>query len=240
LSHSRDVSAQQSPRRNPGAGNRMQPFSRSIFEGTSALANELDAINLGQGFPDTDGPEFISEAAIAAIQAGRGNQYPTTHGIEPLRRAVSEHQRNTYGLSVSWREEVVVGTGASEVIAAAILALVEPGDEVLMLDPFFDLYPAVVAMAGGTRISVPLSLPNRRPDIAALRAAVTGRTRVILLNTPIIQPGSYSHTRSWNRSPRLRSTTTCWSSATKPTNTSGTRAIATSPSRSCPGCGNGL
>jgi N-succinyldiaminopimelate aminotransferase len=163
---------------------RMAEHTRSIFGEMSALAIQLDAVNLGQGFPDTDGPEAVRDAAISAITAGRGNQYPPAHGIPELRQAIAGHQRRFYELTVDWQNEVVVTTGASEAIAAAVLALVEPGDEVLMLDPYFDLYPAAVSLAGANRVTVPLVGPNLRPDLNAIAAAVTERTRMILLNTP--------------------------------------------------------
>ena len=185
---SNPVSPQSTARRpvsaEPDSAARMRPYVRSIFGEMSRLATDLGAINLGQGFPDTDGPGEISDAAIAAITRGEGNQYPPVHGLPELRQAISTHQQRHYQLTVDWQREVVVGTGAAEIIAAAILALVSPGDEVLMLDPYFDQYPAVVALAGGTRVAVPLSTSKRRPDLDAIRDAITPRTRVLLLNSP--------------------------------------------------------
>lgn len=163
---------------------RMADHTRSIFGDMSALATQLGAVNLGQGFPDTDGPVEVRDAALAAINSGRGNQYPPAYGVPELRKEIADHQRRFYGLEVDWQDEVVVATGASEAIAAAVLALVEPGDEVLMLDPYFDLYPAVVSLAGAKRVAVPLIGPDLRPDLAAIGNAVTDRTSMILLNTP--------------------------------------------------------
>ncbi|MGH3315340.1 MAG: pyridoxal phosphate-dependent aminotransferase, partial [Nocardioidaceae bacterium] len=142
-----------------------------------------ESINLGQGFPDTDGPESVVEAAVEAMRTGR-NQYPPTAGAPELRTAVAAHQRRFYGLEYDPDTEIVVTTGATEAIAAAMLALVEPGDEVVMLEPYYDSYVAVVAMAGGVRVPVTLHAPDFRIDLDALRAAVTPRTKVLLLNSP--------------------------------------------------------
>lgn len=162
---------------------RMRPYERTIFGEMSALATELGAVNLGQGFPDTGGPREVRDAAQLAIAQGHGDQYPPAHGNPVLRAAIAEHQHRFYGLRVE-DAGVVVATGASEAIAATILALVEPGQEVLVLDPYFDLYAAVIALAGAQRVSVPLTADSLRPDVAALRAAVTPRTRLLLLNSP--------------------------------------------------------
>jgi N-succinyldiaminopimelate aminotransferase len=150
----------------------------------SALAAETGAINLGQGFPDTDGPDEIKMVARAAILEGKGNQYPPVHGLPDLRTAIGEHQQRFYGLSVDPVTDVVVTTGASEAIQSALLALCDQGDEVIVFEPWFDIYAVGIALANATRVSVPLRQPDFRPDIDALRAAVTDRTRLILLNTP--------------------------------------------------------
>lgn len=163
---------------------RMHPYRRTVFGEMSALARRLGAVNLGQGFPDEDGPTVLEEVAIAAIREGRGNQYPPAHGLPELRRSIAEHQQRFYGLTLDWETDVVVTTGASEAIAAALLALVDAGDEVIMFDPYFDLYPADVAMAGAHRVTVPLAGPELRPDLVALADAITARTRVIILNSP--------------------------------------------------------
>jgi N-succinyldiaminopimelate aminotransferase len=145
---------------------------------------ETGAVNLGQGFPDTDGPREIAKIASEAILAGRGNQYPPGPGIPELRHAIAWHQKRWYGLDYDPATEVLVTAGATEAVAAALLALVEPGDEVIALEPYYDSYAACIAMAGGTRIPVTLRPPDFRPDLDALAAAVTPRTRIILLNTP--------------------------------------------------------
>ena len=162
----------------------------TIFAEMSALAVETGSVNLGQGFPDTDGPPGIAQAAAAAILAGRGNQYPPGPGIPELRQAIAEHQQRFYGLSFDPGTEVLVTAGATEAVAAALLALVEPGDEVIAFEPYYDSYAACVAMAGGIRVPVTLRSPDFRPDLDALRAAITPRTRLILLNSPHNPTGS--------------------------------------------------
>jgi N-succinyldiaminopimelate aminotransferase len=156
----------------------------TIFAEMSALAVATGSINLGQGFPDTDGPRKIAEAAADAVLAGRGNQYPPGPGIPELRSAISDHQWRCYGLEFSPDTEVLVTAGATEAIAAALLALVEPGDEVIAFEPYYDSYAACIALAGGVRVPVTLRPPSFRPDLSALRAAITPRTRLILLNSP--------------------------------------------------------
>jgi N-succinyldiaminopimelate aminotransferase len=156
----------------------------TIFAEMSALAVATGSINLGQGFPDTDGPREIAQAAADAVLAGRGNQYPPGAGVPELRQAIAEHQKRFYGLAVDPDTEVLVTAGATEAIAAAMLALLEPGDEVIAFEPYYDSYAACIAMAGATRIPVTLRPPSFRPDIDALRDAVTGNTRLLLLNSP--------------------------------------------------------
>ncbi|WP_328311996.1 pyridoxal phosphate-dependent aminotransferase [Streptomyces sp. NBC_00442] len=170
----------------PLLNRRLAEFGTTIFAEMSALAQRTGAINLGQGFPDTDGPEAVREAAVRALREGRGNQYPPGHGVPELRTAVAEHQQRFYGLSYDPDREVLVTAGATEAIAAALLALVEPGDEVIALEPYYDSYAACIAMAGGTRVPVTLRPDGDRfvLDLDELRAAVTPRTRLILLNTP--------------------------------------------------------
>jgi len=163
---------------------RLAGMGTTIFAEMSALALETGSVNLGQGFPDTDGPRAIAQAAARAIMEGRGNQYPPGLGIPELRRAIADHQRRFYGLHYDPATEVLVTTGATEAIAAAMLGLVEPGDEVIAFEPYYDSYAASIAMAGGIRVPVTLRPPGFRPDIGALRAAVTPRTRAILLNSP--------------------------------------------------------
>jgi N-succinyldiaminopimelate aminotransferase len=156
----------------------------TIFAEMSALALATGAINLGQGFPDTDGPTEISEAAVRAIREGRGNQYPPGPGIPELRAAITEHQQRFYGLPYDPDTEVLVTAGATEAIAAAMLALLEPGDEVIAFEPFYDSYAACIAMAGAVRVPLTLRAPTFRPDLDALRDLVTPRTRLLLLNSP--------------------------------------------------------
>jgi N-succinyldiaminopimelate aminotransferase len=168
----------------------MAGMGTTIFAEMSALAVATGSVNLGQGFPDTDGPPEVAQAAAAAILDGRGNQYPPGPGIPELRRAIAEHQQRFYGLSFDPDTQVLVTAGATEAVAAALLALVEPGDEVIAFEPYYDSYAACVALAGGIRVPVTLRPPGFRPDLAALRAAITPRTRLILLNSPHNPTGS--------------------------------------------------
>ncbi|MFB6768755.1 pyridoxal phosphate-dependent aminotransferase [Streptomyces sp. NPDC056337] len=174
----------------PLLNRRLAEFGTTIFAEMSALALRTGAINLGQGFPDTDGPEEVREAAVRALRDGHGNQYPPGPGVPELRAAVAGHQQRRYGLSFDPDTEVLVTAGATEAIAASLLALLEPGDEVIALEPYYDSYAACIAMAGGTRVPVTLR-PHTgdegavfRLDLDELRDAVTDRTRLLLLNTP--------------------------------------------------------
>jgi N-succinyldiaminopimelate aminotransferase len=162
---------------------RLHGFGTTIFAEMSALAAETGAINLGQGFPDTDGPREVSEAAVAAIRGGH-NQYPPGPGILDLRLAIAEHQRRFWGMTVDPEREVLVTAGATEALASALLALCDPGDEVVALEPTYDSYRAVVAMAGARVVPVTLEPPDYAVDLEALRAAITERTKLLLLNTP--------------------------------------------------------
>lgn len=172
----------------PLLNRRLAEFGTTIFAEMSALALSTGAINLGQGFPDTDGPEEIREAAVRALRDGRGNQYPPGPGVPELRTAVTAHQQRRYGLSYDPDTEVLVTAGATEAIAAALLALVEPGDEVIAFEPYYDSYAACIAMAGGRRVPVTLRAHEDegrfRLDLDELRDAVTDRTRLLLINTP--------------------------------------------------------
>ena len=163
---------------------RMEEHRASIFAEMSGLATKVGAINLGQGFPDTDGPATLMQTAMDAIRDGRGNQYPPAHGLPELREAIADHQMRFYGLDVDAVAGVVVGTGASEVLQSALMALVDEGDEVVMFEPWFDIYGAGISLARGVRVGVPLNGPGLRPDLARLRAAITPRTRLLLLNSP--------------------------------------------------------
>ncbi|WP_345188581.1 aminotransferase class I/II-fold pyridoxal phosphate-dependent enzyme [Microbacterium panaciterrae] len=156
----------------------------TIFAEISGLAARTGAINLGQGFPDEDGPAEVLEAARAAILDG-ANQYPPGRGVPDLLHAIAEHQRRWYGLAVDPDREILVTAGATEAIAAALLALVDgPADEIVVFEPFYDSYAAIAALSGATLRTVPLRLPDFQPDPAELAAAVTDRCRVILVNDP--------------------------------------------------------
>ncbi|MCX5196052.1 pyridoxal phosphate-dependent aminotransferase [Streptomyces sp. NBC_00249] len=168
----------------PFLNRRLAAFGTTIFAEMSALAARTGSINLGQGFPDTDGPAEIAEAAVRAVRDGRGNQYPPAPGVPELRTAIAAHQQRFYGLSYDPDTEVLVTAGATEAIAASLLALLEPGDEVIALEPFYDSYAACIAMAGAVRVPLTLRAPHFRPDLDALRDAITPRTRLLLLNTP--------------------------------------------------------
>ncbi|MFY0406596.1 pyridoxal phosphate-dependent aminotransferase [Solicola sp. PLA-1-18] len=162
---------------------RTRGLGTTVFAEMSALALRTGAVNLGQGFPDTDGPASVVDAAVAAMRGGR-NQYAPGPGVPELRHAVAAHQRRFYGIDLDPDTEVAVTTGATEAVAAALLGLVDPGDEVVVLEPYYDSYVAGIQMAGGVRRPVTLHWPDFRLDVDALRAAVTDRTRVLLLNTP--------------------------------------------------------
>jgi N-succinyldiaminopimelate aminotransferase len=162
---------------------RMQGYGSTIFAEMTALAIEHGALNLGQGFPDTDGPQQILDAAMAAIDAGR-NQYPPGPGVPELLEAVAAHQKRFYGIDLDPRREVLVTVGATEAIAATILALCESGDEVVTFEPYYDSYAASIALAGAVRRTSVLRFPDFAVDEQSLRAAFSPRTRLVLLNTP--------------------------------------------------------
>ena len=162
---------------------RLQPFTTTIFATMSELALRTNSVNLGQGFPDTDGPEELREVAVTAIREGR-NQYPPSSGIPELRHAVAAHQRAWYGIELDPDTEVLVTVGATEAIAATLLALCEPGDEVVMFEPTYDSYAAAASMAGATPRLVRLHPPDWRFDPDELAAAVGPRTKMVLLNSP--------------------------------------------------------
>jgi len=174
----------------PLLNRRLDGLGTTIFAEMSARAVATGSINLGQGFPDRDGPPVVAQAAADAILAGRGNQYPPGPGIPELRRAIAAHDERFWGLRYDPADEVLVTAGATEAIAAAMLALVEPGDEVIAFEPYYDSYAANIAMAGGVRVPVTLRPPDFRPDLDELARAVTERTRLILLNTPHNPTGS--------------------------------------------------
>ena len=155
----------------------------SIFAEMSALAARTGAINLGQGFPDEDGPSEVLEAARKAISDGV-NQYPPGRGLPVLRDAIARHQHRFYRLEADPETEVLVTAGATEALAATILALLEPGDEVVTFEPFYDAYGALIALSGGVHRTVRLLAPDFQPDLDELTAAVTDRTRLIIVNNP--------------------------------------------------------
>ena len=155
----------------------------SIFAEMSALAARTGAINLGQGFPDEDGPAEVLEAARQAISDGV-NQYPPGRGQPVLLEAIARHQQRFYGLAIDPGSEILVTAGATEALAATILALIEPGDEVVTFEPFYDAYGGLIGLGGGIHRTVPLRAPDFQPDLDALRAAVTDRTRLIIVNDP--------------------------------------------------------
>ena len=169
--------------RMPHLTERLQGFGTTIFTQMSALAVETGAVNLGQGFPDTDGPDEVKEAAIEAIRAGH-NQYPPLPGIPALREAVAEHRARFRGQHFDPADEVLVTAGATEALAASLLALTGPGDEVVTFEPYYDSYAAGIAMSGARRRVVTLRGPDFSFDPAELEAAFTPATRLLLLNSP--------------------------------------------------------
>ena len=163
---------------------RLDGLGTTIFTEMTALAERTGAINLGQGFPDVDGPAEAIEAVVSALRSGRANQYAPLPGVPVLREAIFDHQRECYGLEP---EEVIVTFGATEAIASAVLGLCDPGDEVVVLEPLYDSYAATIAFAGARRRTVPLKPPEFRLTEEALREAITGgagRARLLLLNSP--------------------------------------------------------
>ncbi|ORA56058.1 pyridoxal phosphate-dependent aminotransferase [Mycobacteroides franklinii] len=170
---------------NPKTVERLRPFGATIFAEMSALAVRHDAINLGQGFPDEDGPASMLDAAQQAIRSGL-NQYPPGLGTPELRRAITADRLARYGEELDPDTQVLVTVGATEAIAGALLGLVEPGSEVILIEPYYDSYAAVVAMAGAIRVPVPL-VPDDAGfalDTEALAAAITPRTAALVINSP--------------------------------------------------------
>ncbi|MGH3581861.1 MAG: aminotransferase class I/II-fold pyridoxal phosphate-dependent enzyme, partial [Mycobacterium sp.] len=171
--------------RRPAPVARLRPYATTVFAEMSALAARIGAVNLGQGFPDEDGPPAMLKTAENAIAAGV-NQYPPGPGIAPLRQAIAAQRKRHYGVDYDPDTEVLVTAGATEAIAASVIGLVEPGSEILLIEPFYDSYSPVIAMAGCHRVAVPL-VPDGRGfaiDVDALRAAVTPRTRALIVNSP--------------------------------------------------------
>ncbi|QBI21636.1 putative succinyldiaminopimelate transaminase DapC [Egibacter rhizosphaerae] len=169
--------------RTPYLTSRLQGFGTTVFAQMSALAERHRAVNLGQGFPDFDGPGEVLEAAITAIREGH-NQYAPGPGVAPLREAVAAHQQRFWGLDYDPESEIIATAGATEAICAGLQALCEVGDEVVVFEPFYDSYRAGIAMAGAVPSPVPLDRRDLAIDPAALRAAVSPKTRLVLLNSP--------------------------------------------------------
>jgi N-succinyldiaminopimelate aminotransferase len=162
---------------------RLQGIPPTIFSEMSALAVRTGSVNLGQGFPDVDGPPGVIARAVEALQGGQ-NQYAPGIGVPALREAIARHQARHYGLDLDPDRQVCVTTGCTEGVAAALLGLVDEGDEVVVLEPYYDSYVAMIQMAGGVRRPVTLGSPDFRLDVDELRAAVGPRTRFVLLNSP--------------------------------------------------------
>jgi N-succinyldiaminopimelate aminotransferase len=174
---------------------RLRPYATTVFAEMSALAARVGAVNLGQGFPDEDGPPALLKAAQEAIADGV-NQYPPGIGIAPLRQAIAVHRKRHFGVDYDPDTEILVTVGATEAIAAAVIGLIEPGSEVLLIEPFYDSYSPVVAMAGAHRVAVPL-VPDGRGfalDIDALRRAITPATRALIVNSPHNPTGTVLNT----------------------------------------------
>ncbi|MGW1677131.1 pyridoxal phosphate-dependent aminotransferase [Saccharopolyspora sp. NPDC002376] len=172
--------------RTPALTTRLRPFTSTIFAEITELARQNGAVNLGQGFPDTDGPEGMLRVAQEAIANGV-NQYSPGMGEPELRAAISEHRAARYGIEHRPEDEVLVTCGATEALTAAMIALVEPGDEVVLIEPYYDSYPVAIAMAGGVRRTVALRQGEDHRfelDLDALRATVGPQTRALVLNSP--------------------------------------------------------
>jgi len=155
----------------------------TIFATMSALAARAGAINLGQGFPDDEGPADVRAAAARAITEGP-NQYPPMMGMEELRQAVAGHAARFYGLTLEWQRQVLITSGATEALAASLSALLAPGDEAILIEPFFDTYLPVIEAAGARAKCVQLRPPAWRLDLDALAAAFSSKTKLIVVNTP--------------------------------------------------------
>jgi N-succinyldiaminopimelate aminotransferase len=171
------------PLREPYLSSKLQGLGTTIFGEMSALAVATNSVNLGQGFPDTDGPRAVLDAAIDAINSGQ-NQYPPLIGVPSLRQAIVEHQQRFYGLTFDPDTEVLATCGASEALASTLIGLLDVGDEVITFEPTYDMYSACAAMSGATLRPVTLHPPTYDADIDEVRAAVSPRTKLILLNTP--------------------------------------------------------
>jgi len=174
--------------RRPPLTSRLSGFGTSVFAEMTALARQHGAVNLGQGYPDFDGPDFVKRAAIAALRAGH-NQYAPMPGLPALQQAVAEHQKRFYGLDHDPAAEITIHAGATEALCATLAALLDPGDEAIVFEPFYDAYLPGIALAQGRARIVPLTPPDLRLDPAALEAAVGPRTRLLVLNSPMNPAG---------------------------------------------------
>ena len=214
---------------------RMAPFTSTIFAEMSALAVRTGAINLGQGFPDTDGPASLLADVAANVTGGR-QPVPARRSASPaLRTAVAEHQKRFYGLDVD-PDHVLITTGATEAIASAVLALCGPGDEVVTFQPYYDSYAATIALSGATLRAVPLRPPTFAFDPDELRAAFSPRTRLVLVNTPHNPTGTVFTARAADAtSASSPPSSTRWSSPTRCTSTWSTTGRARPDGRRCPG-----
>ncbi len=167
----------------PALTSRLPHFGTTIFTVMSALAAETGAVNLGQGFPDFDCDPELVNAVTRAMQAGH-NQYPPMPGVPALRQAMAAKMQALYGLRCDPNTEITVTAGATQAILTAILAVVHPGDEVIVLEPCYDSYVPNIELAGGVAVRVPLTPGTFRPDFGAIAAAITPRTRAIIVNSP--------------------------------------------------------
>ncbi|HYN37968.1 MAG TPA: aminotransferase class I/II-fold pyridoxal phosphate-dependent enzyme, partial [Rhodospirillales bacterium] len=163
-------------------------WGTTIFTTMSALAAEHGAVNLGQGFPDEEGPEAIRRVAAEAVLHGP-NQYPPMRGLPALRQAIAGHDRRRYGLDLDWQREVLVTSGATEALAAAFLGLLQPGDEAVLIEPLYDSYLPIIERAGGVARLVRLQPPDWALPREALAAAFSPRTKLMVVNTPLNPAG---------------------------------------------------
>lgn len=170
----------------------LSSYSTTVFEVMSQLALEHDAINLGQGFPDEDGPEELRKIAADSLMEGP-NQYPSMMGIPELRKAIADHDKRFYGLNLDWKTEVMVTSGATEALADCLFGLIEPGDEVVVLEPSYDCYIPLIKRAGGIPVIVPMSAPDWKLPIEELDEALTHETKLIIINSPMNPTGKAFH-----------------------------------------------
>ncbi|WP_120496874.1 aminotransferase [Kiloniella sp. EL199] len=170
----------------------LSSYSTTVFEVMSQLALEHDAINLGQGFPDEDGPEELRKIAADSLMEGP-NQYPSMMGIPELRQAIAKHDKKFYGISLDWKTEVMVTSGATEALSNCLFGLIEPGDEVVVLEPSYDCYIPLIKRAGGIPVTVPMSAPDWKLPIEELDEALTHDTKLIIINSPMNPTGKAFH-----------------------------------------------